>query len=170
TIFRSHFHLIAESKEKGKKMHSEYWKRKIRKLWRKIIDQDDTAAKQFACTIKNLEEPDQAMKYVSKYMAKETETDYLKISGRRWGYFNSLPMDAITELSINYDEYMLVCKLVRGILEGKGKPAGLIDSILSDPTNLFCWLNLDEMAEILRRLGKTNAVYEIEDYIALRDA
>src|SRR5699024_10788494 len=139
------------------------------KLWREVIGQDDASAKRYACQIQNLEEPEQAMKYVSKYMAKETKTDYLKITGRRWGYFNNIPVSAITETDISYDEYLVVCKLVRRLLEAKEKPEGLINAILSDPTNLFCWLSLGEMAEILEAIGKTAESQDIYDYMALND-
>src|SRR5699024_9917446 len=54
-----HLHLIATNHQCGKKMHSEYWKRKIRRLWRDVIDQHDSASKQNACWIENLEDEQQ---------------------------------------------------------------------------------------------------------------
>lgn len=150
----AHYHLMVWSGKKARKLHSQYYKRKIRRLWRNLIDDHSRSAELYSCKIKDINSQSRCFSYMSKYIMKEESHETAKIKGRRWGRSRSLPVDPITEISIPLSAYERIKEFaIEHIKARKSNSEDYIQHI-EDGGDFFMWLDSDTIAELLRKSNR----------------
>lgn len=99
-----HIHLMLWSLVAKEQYAPEVAIQKIKRLWWAIIQDSTPAAKQHSCNCKVVSDRRGAMKYLSKYIAKEDGQNPLRVSGRRWGRSSGLNTSPITVFEVSPEE------------------------------------------------------------------
>lgn len=88
-------------------------------MWHAVIETYDEKHLEHGCHISPVRSVKHAMKYVSKYIAKEEQDSYE--FGRRWGRIGKFDTSASVTILLTQDEYVLFKRLVRKWLKSRAK-------------------------------------------------
>jgi len=89
------------------------------KMWHAVIETFDEKHLEHGCHISPVRSIKHAMKYVSKYIAKE-ERDQFEF-GRRWGRIGKFDTSASVTVLLTQNEYVLFKRMVRKWLKSRSK-------------------------------------------------
>lgn len=159
-----HYHCFFWSKDKKRKLTSEYYRRKIRKAWRAAIDQTDRSAELYSCKIVKVNNRRKAFSYVSKYMAKEDRPEDRTKTGRRWATSKNFPDSPIAEINCSKREAVKLLEVVKNLMKEKGIDEEKIDSYLNEYGENFAWLELEAILNLLNQAKFSFLSRQIEFY------
>ena len=144
-----HYHLIVWPIKKDVKLTSEYWKRRSRKAWRKLIGDNSRASELHSCKIRDIQEVDQLGKYISKYMAKEDDQNCRPFSGRRWGVSKDLPLKPITEIIVTPADEKELWKFLEQHFWAMDRPEIVAKIREWRAFGWSLWVSFNELTELL---------------------
>lgn len=157
----AHYHLLVWSRKRARKLVSEFYAKKLRRLWRNCIDDHSRAAELYSLKINRVTDEAGVFNYMSKYMLKEEEEKTAILPGRRWGRSRSLPISPILEMPLRMDAYERIRDIAIEILKRrKANTDNYIDQI-KDGGSWFIWLDKDT---ILNMLQSANRFAEASKY------
>lgn len=162
---QAHYHLMAWSGKKARKLSSQYYARKIRKLWRNLIDDHSRSAELYSCKIKPVNSERRAFSYMNKYIMKEESHDTADIPGRRWGRSQNLPVNPITEVALRKEHYERIRDFCIELIKNrKSNSEDYIEHIL-EGGSWFMWLDQETIANLLRRSGRLAEANKYERFL-----
>lgn len=150
-----HVHMFAWSTRKDIKIHSQYYKRPIRRLWRNAINDHSRAAELYSCKIKEITNFKRAMYYVSKYVAKEDEYLDLELYGRRWGVSSNFPDSPITEIGLTRDQAEYIVAIAKAMQRKRNERTGGDFEITGEEAEIFMFLPESGIFNLLRDLNRS---------------
>jgi hypothetical protein len=151
---QAHYHLMVWSWKKSRKLGSQYYARKIRRLWRNCIDDHSRSAELYSCKIKKINSEKAAFNYMSEYIMKEEPQNTANFPGRRWGRSKNLPISPIVETAIPLSSYERIRDFcIELIKKRKSNSEDYIQHIL-EGGDWFIWLDQDVITDILRKAGQ----------------
>lgn len=159
-----HYHWFAWSWDQERNLNSQYYKRKIRSLWKSIIDDNSYSAGKYACKIVGVKSFRKAMAYVSKYMCKEDDEKAAKIRGRRWAVSTNFPASPITEISLSKKHLDKLKKVAKAFCWAKGGHLAKSVDYLDSDGEWFLWIGIDEIIELLSGCDSTFVPSSLEWY------
>lgn len=162
---QAHYHLMVWSKKKARKLESEFYKRKIRQLWRTLIDDHSRSAELYSCKIKGIDNERQCFNYISEYIMKEETHETAKLRGRRWGRSKSLPVHPILEVGVRMEAYEVIRDFCVELLKRrKSNTDDYIDTIM-EGCGWSMWLDPGTIVDLLRSASRNGMANKYERYM-----
>lgn len=152
---QAHYHLMVWSQKKARKLHSEYYKRRIRRLWRSCIDDDSRSAELYSCKIKDINSERRCFSYMTKYIMKEENHETAEIKGRRWGRSRDLPISPITEVAVSKTAYERIKEFAINHIKSRKSNAEDYIQHIEDGGDFFMWLDEETIMELLRKANRS---------------
>lgn len=161
---QAHYHMMVWSRKKARKLHSEYYKRKIRRLWRSCINDHDRAAELHSCKIKNITNESRCFSYMSEYIMKEEPRDTAKIPGRRWGRSRNMPVDPITEVGISKDAYERIKEFAIAQIKQRKSNSEEYIQYIEEGGSFFLWLDEKTILDLLKKANRAAAANQYKRF------